>query len=154
MKHKIFIMLGIFMHILILTQSLLPADLSSNQSGFIVDVLYPLVLGFGIDIEVDTFSFIIRKLAHFTEFFIIGVFWYVIYAKYHSKIKLVLIVLLHGLLTAVIDETVQLFVEGRSGELRDVLIDFSGVIIGVVFMHAYTNKIGNKSLSKHDVIKK
>jgi len=135
MKHKAFLIIGIMIHILIFTQSLLPADLSAGQSGFIVDVLHPLVLTMGIQIDIDIFSFIIRKLAHFSEFFLLGVFWYLVYLKYTSKSKLILIVLIHGLITAIIDETIQLFVDGRSGEVMDVLIDFSGVLIAVLVMH-------------------
>ena len=43
-------------------------------------------------------------------------------------------VLIHGLFTAILDETVQLFVDGRSGEVLDVLIDFSGVLVSVLIM--------------------
>lgn len=128
MKHKIFIVFGIFIHILILTQSLLPASLSSDQSGVIVDILHPFVLNLGISIDVQTFSLIVRKTAHFTEFFLLGVFWYIIYAKYFKSVKLIGVVLIHGFFTAVLDETVQLFVDGRSGEVLDVFIDFFGVL--------------------------
>lgn len=128
MKHKIFIVFGILIHILILTQSLLPASLSSDQSGVIVDILHPFVLNLGISIDVQTFSLIVRKTAHFTEFFLLGVFWYIIYAKYFKSVKLIGLVLIHGFFTAVLDEMVQLFVDGRSGEVLDVLIDFSGVL--------------------------
>src|SRR5690554_701984 len=142
MKHKIFIVFGILIHILILTQSLLPANLSSDQSGVIVDILHPFVLNLGISIDVQTFSLIIRKTAHFTEFFLLGVFWYMVYAKYFKSVKLIGVVLIHGLLTAILDETVQLFVDGRSGEVFDVLIDFSGVLVSVLIMTFF---IGQKS---------
>ncbi len=36
-----------------------------------------------------------------------------------------------GLLTPVADESLQLLVEGRSGQLTDVLLDFSGVLAGM-----------------------
>ena len=134
MKHKVFILLGIMIHIIILTQSLLPASLSSEQSGLIVDVIYHFILNLGIQIDVQTFSLIIRKTAHFTEFFLLGIFWYIVYAKYFKSVKLIAVVLIHGLLTAILDETVQLFVDGRSGEVLDVLIDFSGVLVSVLIM--------------------
>jgi len=67
-------------------------------------------------------------MAHFTEFFLLRVFWYIIYAKYFKSVKLIAMVLIHGLFTAILDETVQLFVDGRSGEVLDVLIDFSSVL--------------------------
>lgn len=134
MKHKVFILLGIMIHIIILTQSLLPASLSSEQSGLIVDFIYPFILNLGIQIDIQTFSLIIRKTAHFTEFFLLGVFWYIIYVKYFKSVKLIAMVLIHGLFTAILDETVQLFVDGRSGEVLDVLIDFSGVLVSVLIM--------------------
>jgi len=140
MKHKVFIILGVLMHILIFTQSLLQGDLSAGQSGFIVDILHPIVLNMGVNIDVDTFSFIIRKLAHFTEFFVLAAFWYLVYSKYFSKLKLIIVVLTHGLITATLDETIQLFVDGRSGELLDVLIDFSGVLMAVCMMHFIIEK--------------
>lgn len=143
MKYKILIIIGILIHILIFTQSLLSGSVSSNQSGFIVDTLYPLVSSVVININVDTFGFIIRKAGHFTEFFLLGLVWYMIYSKYFDKIKLILIVLTHGLLTAILDETIQLFVNGRSGEIRDILIDFSGVLFGVLIIY-FNNLILNK----------
>ncbi len=150
MKHKIFIMIGILLHILILTQSLLPADLSSEQSGFIVDVLHPFVSSLGIQIEVDTFSFLVRKAAHFTEFVLLGLVWFYVYAKYFNKLKLIGVVLLHGLLTGILDETIQLFVDGRSGQLTDVLIDFSGVVCACLVMYYITKKHPPYTMDKVD----
>ena len=40
--------------------------------------------------------------------------------------------ILGGLLTALTDETVQLFVPGRSGQVTDIWIDFSGVMTGLM----------------------
>ncbi len=45
--------------------------------------------------------------------------------------------MLAGLSTAVIDETIQLFVEGRAGMIKDVLLDFSGVVTGFAVMLAF-----------------
>ena len=39
---------------------------------------------------------------------------------------------LGGLLTALTDETIQLFVPGRSGQVTDIWIDFSGVMTGLL----------------------
>ena len=119
----------------IFAQSLLPGEVSSNQSGFIVDTLYPFIQRLGIHMGVDTFSFWIRKLAHLTEYFILGVLLFVAYQSNYQKIKLYTIIFLQGLLTASIDETIQLFTPNRSGELRDVMIDISGVIFGACFVY-------------------
>ena len=40
--------------------------------------------------------------------------------------------ILGGVLTALTDETVQLFVPGRSGQVTDIWIDFSGVMTGLM----------------------
>ena len=40
--------------------------------------------------------------------------------------------ILGGLLTALTDETIQLFVPGRSSQVTDVWIDFSGVMTGLI----------------------
>lgn len=45
--------------------------------------------------------------------------------------------MLAGLSTAVIDETIQLFVDGRAGMIKDVLLDFSGVVTGFAVMLAF-----------------
>ena len=64
-------------------------------------------------------ALLLEKMAHFTEFFFLGLFWYLVYIRYFKGIKLMGVVLIHGLLTAMFDETVQLFVDGRSGEVLD-----------------------------------
>ncbi len=45
-----------------------------------------------------------------------------------------------GLLTAVCDETIQLFVPGRSAELRDVLIDTAGALLGAALVRLVTRR--------------
>lgn len=45
--------------------------------------------------------------------------------------------LIHGLMSAITDETIQGFTVGRSKELRDVLIDFTGVLVGLLVMYVY-----------------
>ena len=42
-----------------------------------------------------------------------------------------------GLLTAFIDETIQLFVKGRAGMIADVWIDFGGMTSGALVMLAF-----------------
>ena len=39
-----------------------------------------------------------------------------------------------GLGTAFVDETIQLFSEGRAGMITDMWIDFSGVVLGTAIM--------------------
>ena len=77
-------------------------------------------------------SHAIRKLAHFTEFMMMG-FWFMLCLRVYTRhfIKHVSWPLFVGLLTAVMDETIQIFVPGRSSSTKDVLLDFSGFLAGL-----------------------
>lgn len=116
--------------------SIMPADLSTDESQGILQMINNLFGFFGIGVELS--EEILRKIAHFTEFSIIGaMLTSCAYAfdrikphRFYSQVLLV------GLLTAVIDETIQLSSEGRAGMVTDVLIDFGGVIFGGAVMLA------------------
>lgn len=85
-----------------------------------------------VDNFVSNFSFLIRKLAHFSEYFILFILTYVCFKEYKIN-NLLLISLLFCLLAASFDEIHQLFIEGRSGQVRDVLIDFFGSLTSSLF---------------------
>ena len=73
---------------------------------------------------------IIRKLAHLTEFTILGGVLYVVlrrYIEYGTVVKTMVV----GIVIASLDEFIQLFSLGRSSQLSDVLIDTVGIIIGI-----------------------
>lgn len=73
---------------------------------------------------------IIRKLAHLTEFTILGGVLYVVlrrYIGYGTVVKTIGV----GIVIASLDEFIQLFSLGRSSQLSDVLIDTVGIIIGI-----------------------
>lgn len=114
--------------------SSMPADLSSEESEGVMVILQNILDFFGFSTELT--DHIVRKAAHFAEYTAIGMllvscaysFSRTKPYRYYSQI------LLAGLATAVIDETIQLNVAGRSGQITDVLLDFSGVITGAVFM--------------------
>ena len=76
---------------------------------------------------------VIRKLAHFCEFMLEG-FWLMLCLRVYTRhfFKHVSWPMLGGLLTALTDETIQLFVPGRSGQVTDIWIDFSGVMTGLL----------------------
>lgn len=74
---------------------------------------------------------IIRKLAHLTEFTILGGVLYVVlrrYIEYGTVVKTIGV----GIVIASLDEFIQLFSLGRSSQLSDVLIDTIGIIIGIL----------------------
>ena len=76
---------------------------------------------------------IVRKLAHLTEFTILGGVLYTIlrrYITYGTVIKTIGL----GMFIASLDEFIQLFSPGRSSQISDVLIDTVGVIIGILLV--------------------
>ncbi len=72
----------------------------------------------------------VRKLAHFTEFAVLGVLACWCYFAYTSKQKWLWTALAGGVLVPFIDEGLQYFTAGRAAALTDVAIDTSGVVCG------------------------
>lgn len=77
----------------------------------------------------------IRKLAHFTEYAVLGLVLTRIVSYYvNERWKRILIVL--GVLAGIgiIDEVHQLFIIARNGKLQDVIVDVLGGSIGMLFV--------------------
>ncbi len=91
---------------------------------------------------------IVRKSAHFFLYFILAILIFVfVYRRCDLSIKTVLITLFICLLYATSDELHQLFVSGRSGELRDICIDGCGSLLGellISLLMILKNKIKEK----------
>jgi VanZ family protein len=84
-----------------------------------------------LDLDVQFTSNSVRKLAHFAEFAALGFlaqlsFWVVNRLNGHTMLHGLFL----GLAVAVADETLQLFVDGRGSSVRDIVIDFCGVLAG------------------------
>lgn len=74
---------------------------------------------------------LIRKLAHFTEFGMLGAELILLtFLLQKLRLRTVLDCLFAGLSAAVMDETIQIF-SARGSQVIDILLDFSGVITGV-----------------------
>lgn len=75
---------------------------------------------------------VVRKMAHFAEFMMMG-FWFMLCLRVYTRhfIKHVSWPLFLGLGTAVTDETIQIFVDGRGSSVKDVWIDFAGFLVGL-----------------------
>lgn len=78
---------------------------------------------------------IIRKLAHYSIYALGGILILLHINLYKINInKKVAISWIIGTTYAITDEIHQLFVPGRSGEIRDVCIDSLGVITGIIIL--------------------
>ena len=76
---------------------------------------------------------IIRKFAHFSLYTIIGFLLMSLMSTYKIKQKnRIAISTVIGLLYAISDETHQAFIPGRGPLVSDVVIDFSGVMVGML----------------------
>ncbi len=76
---------------------------------------------------------IIRKLAHFSIYAYVGVLMMSFVSTYQLPLwKRSTISVATGLLYAISDEYHQSFVPGRSAQWQDVLIDLTGVIVGII----------------------
>lgn len=108
----------------IFIQSALPGNLSSNESNFIVQILVTL-----FDVDAGSAGFAVRKCAHFTEYLVLGGSAMLMFGEVRLSGLLAWAV---GAAYAVTDEFHQLFVAGRSCEVRDMCIDAAGVLCGVL----------------------
>ena len=78
---------------------------------------------------------IIRKVAHCAIYSVLSILVYLLLKEYNldSK-KLILFTFLICILYSISDEIHQLFVSGRSAEIRDVIIDGIGITIGILVL--------------------
>ena len=135
-KNKISLLLVILWMIFIFVMSSFDATSSSNQSNFIVDIITSII---NIK-DIGLLSLIIRKLAHFTEYFILGILVINFITRYDKKI---IIAILLCIIYATSDEIHQIFVPGRSCQITDIMIDSLGSIMGIYLYKLITKKCKN-----------
>ncbi|MDO5544276.1 MAG: VanZ family protein [Eubacteriales bacterium] len=109
--------------------SLLPGDISGAISDFVKKILERLFTQG--EPEPENGGFLVRKLAHFTEFTMLGLCLCWLFGML-GKGKL--LPFLCGAAAACVDETIQIFVPGRGPGVRDVCIDSCGVLLGVILL--------------------
>ena len=101
----------------------------------------------------DDVQHIVRKCAHFTEYMLLGLLlrmclesWFGRKIK-HSR-SLALAGVCGRTVYACTDEFHQLLIEGRSGQWSDVLVDGSGVLLGVLIASLLIRRINRKNAEK------
>jgi VanZ family protein len=112
--------------------SIRSGNTSSRTMNFIADVF---------NVEENREAFIekgipyLRKIAHFLVFMLAG-FWEILLLNTFegSDLKKIVLSALIGLTYAIIDEFHQSFTPGRAPMLIDVIIDFEGNLIGILFI--------------------
>ena len=124
--------------LLIFSFSMMSGESSGGLSAKITNFFMPLFSGLGISFE--TAHHLIRKLAHFAEYYILALLVSNA-AKSTLPIKKAMpVIILYGLIAPCIDETIQLFTDGRAGMIQDVFLDMSGYFAAwatVSFLHPH-----------------
>ena len=130
-KAVIFTLLVLAWTVVIFSFSLQPAEASASLSGGLLnrllDWFYWLT---GLQIPTDFAHFLIRKAAHFGEFFLLGVLAYQaskhLFCKWYPA-------LLYGAAVAVSDEHIQHYTGGgRAMLLSDMILDTVGVASSIL----------------------
>ena len=99
-------------------------DLSTNEKELIL----------------EKYTTIVRKTAHFAIYLVLGILVINFLCEYNIK-HIILVSIIVCLLYSITDEVHQLFIEGRSGEVRDILIDTIGSCVGIYSYYIFKNKI-------------
>ena len=128
-KRLYFRIFTILITVFIFSNSLRPAAVSSEDSGTIVEFLNWFFGLFGRTVDYDVLQNIVRKTAHFAEYALQGM---LLVGCFSGELKeRIIYVMFFGLFTACTDEFLQLFAEGRAGQIQDVFIDFAGNLAGL-----------------------
>lgn len=113
--------------------------LFSTQPGEVSDVPSDALAGYveslGVGLPIEFVTFAVRKSAHAFAFFGLGILAFLVLRLSTLSTRGVAVACLgFVILFAISDEVHQLFVPGRSGEIRDVLIDVAAGAAGMLVM--------------------
>lgn len=120
--------------VFIFSNSMEIADASSMSSGRVLALLQKLLRALGHPALANRLTMhIVRKMAHFCEYALEG-FLLMLCMRAYTRRYLwhVSVPMLGGVLTAMTDETIQLFSAGRSSQVTDVWLDSCGVLAGIL----------------------
>lgn len=128
----------VFVIVWIFSHSLQTGEVSSAQSSSVVEIVQTAAQKIAPNSWVatangesyDLLHFIIRKLAHWSEFALFGFSLALCYAMWTEQKKFLFIPVALLILVPIADECLQLFVEARGAQIRDVCIDCFGGICG------------------------
>ena len=157
----IIIILMASINIFIIVNSCLQGKESTDESNWLVNIFVTIINGIKKDTindsNIGSFSFFVRKVVgHFSLFLVSGLLTASSVKFFYFDVKkrfwiYVLISLSIGLFLAGLTELIQLFVPGRSGQITDVLIDFSGYFIGglIIFLIVFFQDRKNRSIENN-----
>ncbi|MDD2375183.1 MAG: VanZ family protein [Eubacteriales bacterium] len=118
------------------------SEASSGMSGQFAAGILRLFGGDLTDHNLEMFESAIRIAAHAFVFFVLGLLVSYAFEKIQVKdLRNASLSVIVSLLYAISDELHQVFVPGRAGELKDFLVDASGVVIAVIIYQVFKTVI-------------
>ncbi len=149
-KRIIYIFFTILCMIVIFAFSSKNSTTSNNTSKSLINkiiIVYEKAFNKEVDNEliIAKLNYPIRKLAHYSIYFLLGILVYNVIFYTSSKYKGA-IALLICFLYALFDEIHQLYVSGRTGQFKDTLIDTLGALTAILlFSYLYSKTLKNKN---------
>ena len=109
---------------------------STNQSRSIIDKsiveIYKEKNNVNDYVALEKVDIIVRKIAHIIEYLVLVILVCILISEYCKQLNKTLIIsFIISILYSISDEIHQYFVIGRSCEIRDIIIDSIGIIIGL-----------------------
>ena len=141
---KIHLLLPLLWMVVIFMLSHQSASISSGQSGVFVEQLRHIAPS----VDQQLLTFLVRKGAHIFAYFVLGILtfnalWRMDLSKFKFNRPTMLSIIVCALY-ATSDEFHQLFISGRSGEIRDIIIDSCAATVGVFIISIFCNNIAKK----------
>lgn len=132
-KHLWILIVGLYV-LFIYSNSMKIADTSSKDSGRVLYLIHDMLYKFEINANWLTEHFV-RKMGHFSEYSLLGILLFGCMRSQGVQVeRRWFFHITAGFLIPFLDETIQLFVEGRSGQISDVWLDCAGVTFGTLIM--------------------
>ena len=118
----------------IFSNSMAVATVSSGSSGRVLAWMRIILRHLGHPGLADRLTMhIVRKLAHFCEYTLEGFLLMLCMRVYTRRyVRHISVPMLGGVLTAMADETIQIYSPGRSSQVTDVWLDSAGVLAGIL----------------------
>ena len=120
--------------VFIFSNSMAVAEVSSVSSGCVLALMQAVLRRLGHPaLAARLTQHIVRKMAHFCEYMLEG-FLLMLCMRVYSRhpFRHITAPMLGGVLTAMTDETIQIFSPGRSSQVTDVWLDSAGVLAGIL----------------------
>ena len=167
-NRKVFLILAIFSLVMVVVMAIVifrfsaqnserSSQTSNSVTNAVIEITQPDYQTLPAEKQQERFkltSTIVRKVAHFTEFFLLGLFSILSFEFFglykNRKIKFsYLYAFIFSILYAISDEIHQGFIEGRGPAIKDVLIDSSGALLAILIVCLIFYLIYKRKTTKH-----